>query len=475
MSESHEENDLLEIKEEKETEEENERTEPKSRFPVMLLLLMSLLFIPIFNFFSYLPALPNVHNYFSTNWNIAMLTVSLYQIVIGFSPLIIGPSSDFFGRRKVIITCSFCYLLLSLLCLLSTDIKLFIIGRVIQGFFICGEISVIYASVSEILPPEKVGLGLSALSFSITCTILISPTIGGSLVNSFTWKGLFISYLILGSYSIIISFFFYKETNKTKRKYELKKLVSSWLYPLKFYFKKRICIIIIIEGFSVGLINFQIVIVPLIVDKYYHYSETVMGLSLIPNGLGGLIGAFFCGPLIDYFYKKYNTVGSRLIVGFVGIIGFGITFFFFGFSLLRSFYGFLVCELILNFFIIFIINATVSFLFDIYPSKTSSLYAIIILTESIFSMITSQLSISALDAPFKWFIIGSLIQLLIISPASFIILKKNWGKKREEQEEQDENELLNLTNIDDGITNENKNNNNEDEDEIKKNKEIVEN
>ncbi|KAJ3425591.1 major facilitator superfamily [Anaeramoeba flamelloides] len=365
MSESHEENDLLEIKEEKETEEENERTEPKSRFPVMLLLLMSLLFIPIFNFFSYLPALPNVHNYFSTNWNIAMLTV---------------------------------------------------------------KISVIYASVSEILPPEKVGLGLSALSFSITCTILISPTIGGSLVNSFTWKGLFISYLILGSYSIIISFFFYKETNKTKRKYELKKLVSSWLYPLKFYFKKRICIIILIEGFSVGLINFQIVIVPLIVDKYYHYSETVMGLSLIPNGLGGLIGAFFCGPLIDYFYKKYNTVGSRLIVGFV-----------------------------------------VSFLFDIYPSKTSSLYAIIILTESIFSMITSQLSISALDAPFKWFIIGSLIQLLIISPASFIILKKNWGKKREEQEEleeQDENELLNLTNIDDGITNENKNNNNEDEDEI---------
>ncbi|KAJ6228602.1 major facilitator superfamily [Anaeramoeba flamelloides] len=471
MSESHDKNDLLETKEKtkEETKEGTEITKPKSRFPPVLLLLMSLLIIPVFNFFSYLPALPNIHKYFSTSWNIAILTTSLYQIVVGFSPLIIGPSSDFFGRRKVIITCSFFYLVLSLLCLLSTSIETFIVGRVIQGFFICGEISVIYASVSEILPPEKVGLGLSALSFSITCTIMISPTIGGLLVNSYSWKGLFILYLILGSYSIIVSFFFFKETKKTKRKYEFKKLVSSWVYPLKYYFKKRLVLSILIEAFSVGLINFQIVIVPLIVDKYYNYSETVMGLSLIPNGVGGLIGAFFSGPLIDYFYKKYNSVGSRLIVGFISNIGFGIAFFFFGLSLLRSFYAFLVCELILNFFLIFIINSTVSFLFDIYPTKTSSLYATIVLTESIFSMITSQLSISALSSPFKWFIIGSLIQLLIVSPTSFIILKKNWGKKREEHGEQDEKELLNLTDIDDGIANNNNNNKLENEGEIKSN------
>ncbi|KAJ6243255.1 polyamine transporter 2-related [Anaeramoeba flamelloides] len=459
MKESTKKNDILkkiqsQEKPSKLKESEKEIAKPKKRFPPVLLLFMSLIFIPFFNLFSYFPALPNIHEYFATSWSIVMLTTSLYQIVVGFSPLIIGPSSDLFGRRNLVIVCSFFYAILSLTCFFAKSIKLFLIARTAQGFFTVGQISIFYTSIYEILPLEKVGIGLSALSFSITFAILISPTIGGIIVNRYEWRGLFAVYTLLGCYSFFSSLLFYKETVQ-KKKTQLRKLVKSWVDPLRYYFKKDLILIFLIDGIFYGLYNFQIVMIPLIINKYYHYNETIIGLSLMPSGFGGLIGAIFCGPLIDYFYKKYNNVGSRMIIGFISLVGFGIAFFFFGYTLLKSFIGILVCGFFLNLFITTEINSTISAIFDLYPTKTSSVYAITLLTQSAFSMITSQISVFAVESPFKWFLIGSIFQLFIISPTWFMILKKNWTIKRVDQKHQDEMEFLNLTNIDEGITKDN--------------------
>ena len=50
----------------------------------------------------YLPSLPAIARYFDVSTSTVQLSVSFYLTSMAFSPLIFGPLSDAWGRKKVI-------------------------------------------------------------------------------------------------------------------------------------------------------------------------------------------------------------------------------------------------------------------------------------------------------------------------------------------------------------------------------------
>src|ERR1700680_718414 len=70
---------------------------------IMLLLLGAMTGVPPISLYMLVPALPVLATTFGRDVGIAQMTVSLYMVGIACSQIIMGPLSDRFGRRPVLL------------------------------------------------------------------------------------------------------------------------------------------------------------------------------------------------------------------------------------------------------------------------------------------------------------------------------------------------------------------------------------
>ncbi len=70
---------------------------------IMLLLLVAMTGVAPISLYMLVPALPVLATTFGGDISIAQMTVSLYMVGIACSQLIMGPLSDKFGRRPVLL------------------------------------------------------------------------------------------------------------------------------------------------------------------------------------------------------------------------------------------------------------------------------------------------------------------------------------------------------------------------------------
>ncbi|UUZ47078.1 MFS transporter [Massilia sp. B-10] len=88
----------------------------------------------------YLASLPSLGSVFGAPSSKVQLTLSMFVIAFGGAQLIIGPLSDRFGHRPVVIAGLALYVLASLLCALSPTIELLIAARFVQALGCCSAI-----------------------------------------------------------------------------------------------------------------------------------------------------------------------------------------------------------------------------------------------------------------------------------------------------------------------------------------------
>ena len=100
---------------------------------------MMIFFIAFMNMFIplstdlYLPALPEMGNYFSAGQGLVSLTLTVFFFVFAVSLVLFGPLSDKYGRRPVLLAGAALYTAASLGCALAPDIYLLIAGRIFQA------------------------------------------------------------------------------------------------------------------------------------------------------------------------------------------------------------------------------------------------------------------------------------------------------------------------------------------------------
>src|SRR5882672_6198313 len=76
---------------------------PAPTSKIMLLLLVTMTGVAPISLYMLVPALPVLASSFGRDISIAQLTVSLYMVGIACSQIIMGPLSDRFGRRPVLL------------------------------------------------------------------------------------------------------------------------------------------------------------------------------------------------------------------------------------------------------------------------------------------------------------------------------------------------------------------------------------
>ncbi len=183
--------------------------------PVLLLVICFLMLQPLSTDL-YLASLPSLATVFDAPAATVQLTLSLFVLAFGGAQLIVGPLSDRFGRRPVLIGGLALYVLASLLCAIAPGIDLLIAARFVQALGCCSAIIIARAIVRDAYAPEDSARVVARASTWLSLAPLTGPILGSYLQVAFGWRAAFVALSILSSVLLTAVILRLPETNEHK-------------------------------------------------------------------------------------------------------------------------------------------------------------------------------------------------------------------------------------------------------------------
>ncbi|MFV0514230.1 MAG: multidrug effflux MFS transporter [Jhaorihella sp.] len=176
---------------------------------IATLILLSGLSALVVNVF--LPSLPNMTEYFHTDYRLMQLSVALYLGMSAFLQVLIGPVADKLGRRPVILWGLVLFLLATLGCILAPTAHLFLLFRMCQAVVVVGMV-LSRAAVRDLYPQDKAASMIGYVTMGVAVVPMIGPAIGGMLDQFFSWQSSFWLMLVLGAMTLALTWWDFGET-----------------------------------------------------------------------------------------------------------------------------------------------------------------------------------------------------------------------------------------------------------------------
>jgi DHA1 family bicyclomycin/chloramphenicol resistance-like MFS transporter len=148
------------------------------------------------------PALPNIAAKLATDPSNVQLTVSLYLVGLAFSQLLLGPLSDRFGRRPVVLGGLALAAVASVFAIFAGTITGLIAARVAQALGASTGQVVGRAIIRDLYERERAASVLGLVTSAVVVFPMLSPLIGGLLDTFFGWESILIFVAVL-SFAIL--------------------------------------------------------------------------------------------------------------------------------------------------------------------------------------------------------------------------------------------------------------------------------
>jgi DHA1 family bicyclomycin/chloramphenicol resistance-like MFS transporter len=160
--------------------------------PKLLLLLLVLMngAAPI-ALYIFVPALPVLAGDFGSDISIAQMTVSLYMVGLACSQLIMGPLSDRFGRRPVLLGGLSLMVLASIGCIFAHTLPQLIALRFLQALGGASGMVISRAIVRDVYSRDRVGGMISLVIAVMMIAQMLSPLAGGVIETALGWRAIF--------------------------------------------------------------------------------------------------------------------------------------------------------------------------------------------------------------------------------------------------------------------------------------------
>jgi DHA1 family bicyclomycin/chloramphenicol resistance-like MFS transporter len=171
----------------------------KSR--ITLLLLVAMTGVAPISLYMLVPALPLLATNFGRDISIAQMTVSLYMVGIACSQIIMGPLSDRFGRRPVLLVGLGLMVLASASCIFAQTLPQLIAARFFQALGGATGMVVSRAIIRDLYSRERISSMISLVIAVMMIAQMLSPLTGGLLEIAFGWRAIF--YLITAASLVI--------------------------------------------------------------------------------------------------------------------------------------------------------------------------------------------------------------------------------------------------------------------------------
>ena len=286
------------------------RSTPPHILTLVLLASISALTMNIF-----LPSLPNIASELNSSTSILGLSVGIYLASSAVLQLIIGPFSDQFGRRPLILWSLIIFCISTLATVFVTNTAQFLILRIFQAISAsCMVLArAIVRDTTESI--EKAGSKIAYVTMGMALVPMVGPAIGGLLDYQYGWEASFWLLFILGLVILIVSFFDVGETLSNHNQSFLQQIST---YP-SLLRSKRFWGYCLSSAFVSG--------------AFFSYLG---GAPFVGNEVFGLepkdLGFWFGAPAIGYVLGNFLSGRFSTKIGLDKMIFLGVTTALFGVS-----------------------------------------------------------------------------------------------------------------------------------------------
>lgn len=139
----------------------------------------------------FLPALPQIQAYFGATLAAAQSILSVYMMAFAGSILVVGPLSDRFGRRPVMIGGLLVFAVGSMMAVASNTLATLVFGRIVQAAGASAGLILSRAIVGDLYEGAALARRMAMLTMVVIASTTASPFLGGLIADAFGWHGAF--------------------------------------------------------------------------------------------------------------------------------------------------------------------------------------------------------------------------------------------------------------------------------------------
>jgi len=272
----------------------------------------------------FLPSLPSMARYFHTDYSVIQLTVSLYLVAQAVLQLGIGPASDRFGRRPVMLFGFAVFLISTIAALWAPNVQMLLVCRLLQAFAASG-IVLARAIVRDTAEPANAAAKLGYVMMCMTVAPMIGPMIGGFLDEIYGWQA---SFYMMAAFGFLAIFIAYKDLGETNLYRSSSILAQMKSYP-EVIKSRRFWGYSLTAACSSGAFFAFIGGGPFVSTEILGMTPTQYGIYFGTVSLGYAAGNFLSARLtrkigINYMMQVGNCVGflSMLICMSLFLVGY---------------------------------------------------------------------------------------------------------------------------------------------------------
>lgn len=269
-----------------------------------LILLSALAILPV-NFF--LPSLPGMAIEFDVTYGIMGLSLAAYAGVSACLQLVLGPLSDRYGRRPVILLALAIFIVATIGCAMAPDAWTFLACRMVQAV-IAPTYAVSLAAIRDTTSREQAAAQFGYLAMAWAMAPMLGPAVGGLLDQVLGWRASFYVLAFFGAAVLVLCWTDLNETNRTPSNTIAEQYRA---YP-ELLGSKRFWAYCVCMAFSVGAFYAFLAGAPLATSAF-DLSPAVLGLCMGSITGGFMAGSFLAGRLAGRLPVTTTLVAGRIV------------------------------------------------------------------------------------------------------------------------------------------------------------------
>jgi DHA1 family bicyclomycin/chloramphenicol resistance-like MFS transporter len=257
---------------------------------------------------SIVPSMPAIEQAFSADYGRVQLILSMFLASVAISQIFIGPLSDRFGRRPVLLIGFSLFVLASAASSFSPTIEALIALRIVQGASGCVGIVLGRAIVRDLYDRRQAASMLGYVTMGLAMAPMVAPTLGGLLQEFSGWTAIFWLMTALGVGCLVVAWGLIPETNlRPTESLSFGSLFGDFSQLIR---RPEFLLFTASSSLTTGVFFTFLGGAPYIAERVMHLRPSVYGLWFALLPLGYALGSFMAGRFTERF-----GVGRMILAG----------------------------------------------------------------------------------------------------------------------------------------------------------------
>lgn len=151
----------------------------------------------------YMPAIPEMTKHFETTSTLMSSTMTIFFIFMAFGILVLGPMSDQYGRKPILLCSVLLSCIFSFVCAFAPSMTILLMARAISAFGSGGMVAIATALIKDSFEGKQMSKVLSVTQAFSLLAPMLAPILGAFLLKWAGWEMTFIALSLLLLLSLI--------------------------------------------------------------------------------------------------------------------------------------------------------------------------------------------------------------------------------------------------------------------------------